>query len=133
MSRPTLPRGLSYLAAIEYAGVKRKTFDTHWRPRLTPMRQGACLIFDRHQLDALFDALLQESAERCGPASPSTPADSQRQNGPRNEWPSLEKGAHPWAKEDSTKTPPAIGRSTSSTGDTDYASVSARIRKRRTG
>lgn len=36
-----MKRGYSYAEAIEYSGVKRRTFDELWRPRLQPMRMGA--------------------------------------------------------------------------------------------
>ena len=48
-------RGLTYANAIAYIGVKRRTFDAHSRPRLTALPQGTALIFDRSEIDRLFD------------------------------------------------------------------------------
>ena len=42
----TTKRGLTHQEAMEYVGVKRRTFDEVWRPQLVAMRQGACLVFD---------------------------------------------------------------------------------------
>lgn len=38
-----MKRGLSYAEAIDYAGVKRRTFDAMWRPRLCALHQGTKL------------------------------------------------------------------------------------------
>ena len=49
-----MKRGLTYFEAIDYVGVKRRTFDTQWRPHLVAMSQGTSLIF---QLMNLFGGL----------------------------------------------------------------------------
>ena len=41
-----MKRGLTYAEALEYTGVKRRTFDEVWRPQLVAMRQGACVVFE---------------------------------------------------------------------------------------
>lgn len=58
----TLKRGLTHQEAMEYVGVKRRTFDEVWRPQLVAMRQGACVVFDRLDLDRLFDRFKQEAS-----------------------------------------------------------------------
>ncbi len=59
-------RGLTYANAIAYVGVKRRTFDTYWRPRLTALPQGTALIFDRRELDRLFDQFKLQCAADPG-------------------------------------------------------------------
>ena len=53
----------------------RRTFDALWRPHLKAFRIGTSLIFDRHELDALFDRFkageLGEGAEPL-PSPPLT-------------------------------------------------------------
>ena len=63
-------RGLTHAEAIAYCGVKRRTFDEVWRPRLRAMRQGSCLLFDRQQIDALFDQFMNDVSAHA-PSSPS--------------------------------------------------------------
>src|SRR4051812_16480975 len=100
MSQPMqLKRGLSYAEAMAYVGVKRRTFDEVWRPQLVALPSGTSLLFDRQDLDALFDRFKAEAAGVM-PASNDdsaghTPA---AQNGPRNGRPSNTKGVKTWAK-----------------------------------
>jgi hypothetical protein len=56
-------RGLNYREAMAYVGVKRRTFDEVWRPYLNPFRQGSSLIFDRQELDCVFDEFKRLHAE----------------------------------------------------------------------
>lgn len=56
-------RGLTYAEALAYVGVKRRTFDEAWRPRLIAIRQGSCVIFDKRDLDQLFDEFKARAAE----------------------------------------------------------------------
>ena len=58
-------RGLTHAQAVEYCGVKRRTFDEVWRPRLRAIRQGSCLLFDRHEIDSLFDAFMNDEASHA--------------------------------------------------------------------
>jgi predicted DNA-binding transcriptional regulator AlpA len=61
-----LPRGLSRQAAAEYIGVGTTLFDAMVKdgrmPR--PFRVGARVIWDRQRLDAAFDALSDQDADR---------------------------------------------------------------------
>jgi hypothetical protein len=68
----TIPsRGLSLADAMAYVGVKRRTFDARWRPRLVALQQGVTTIFDRQDLDRLFD---ESSAKPPATSSrPTTP------------------------------------------------------------
>jgi len=68
-------RGLSYREAMAYVGVRRRTFDELWRPRLKPIRAGTSLVFDRRELDALFDEMkdAQPSGGALSPVQDNAP------------------------------------------------------------
>lgn len=94
-------RGLTHQEAIEYIGVKRRTFDEVWRPRLTAMRQGSCVIFDRHDIDKLFDEfkavaaaaappLPDQAASPC-PVPPTRPASAYRATRPTDSFEAVAK------------------------------------------
>lgn len=88
-------RGLTCAEAMVYVGVKRRTFDELWRPRLTAVPQGTSLVFDREDLDRLFDEFKQTA------------------RGPR---PTQDTGVERWAvKTACTRTPREGGGSTSFT------------------
>ena len=61
-----MSRGLP-VEAMAHVGLKRRTFDSLIRPRVTPIRVGTSLIFDVHDLDRAFDELKAASAtgQRC--------------------------------------------------------------------
>ena len=88
-----MKRGLTYLEAMRYVGVKRRTFDTQWRPHLVALPQGACLIFDRQDLDRLFDQFKSDALSHPM-ANPAAAA----QNGRRNGRPIVEKGVQQWGE-----------------------------------
>jgi hypothetical protein len=77
-----MKRGLTYAGAMAYLGVKRRTFDEKWRPHLVAIPQGSSLIFDREDLDRLFEALKREAAGE--PPAANDPAPLPAQNAPRN-------------------------------------------------
>jgi len=54
------PRGLNIQEAMAYVGVKRRTFDEKWMPRLTTFNNGTSKIIDRLDLDVLFDEIKTE-------------------------------------------------------------------------
>ena len=57
---------------MAHVGLKRRTFDSLIRPRVTPIRVGTSLIFDVHDLDRAFDELKAASqAPDTLPAPPS--------------------------------------------------------------
>jgi hypothetical protein len=134
MPKPQLmKRGLSYAEAMAYVGVKRRTFDTTWRPRLSALHQGTSLIFDRQELDRLFDELKIPEAD-SGPVPLRCSAPTH--NGTRNERPAPMKGVTTWADEyrESTPAARAPGQSTSGTPALDFSGVASRIlRKQRSG
>lgn len=125
-----MKRGLTHAEAIEYVGVKRRTFDDEWRPRLVAMRQGSCLIFDKNDLDRLFDEFKSEAA-------PSAANDGEQpdlpHNGPRNGRPIREKGISIWAKRRGGSTPrtTAPGTLTSGSGVSDFESAASEILRKR--
>jgi len=144
-----MKRGLTYLEAIDYVGVKRRTFDTQWRPHLVAMSQGTSLIFDREDLDKLFNEFKQ-NAGRSVPASAAdalqalaleTAASNITELQPpaavsslADRRPTSKKGVERWVvKTASTKTQRAGGESTSSTAVNAFKAVSDRIRKPKLG
>jgi hypothetical protein len=85
----TTKRGFSYAEAIAYVGVGRRTFDERWRPHLVAIPQGSYLIFDRGDLDRLFDEFKRQAA---GEDQAANDADGpQAQNAPRNGRPTTER------------------------------------------
>lgn len=129
-----MKRGLSYAEAMAYVGVKRRTFDQVWRPRLVAMPSGTSLVFDRQDLDALFDRFKAEAAgeplaSNDDSAEPEIPP---AQNGPRNGRPSNTKGVQTWAKAHAESSATAMGgKSTSGGGKLDFASAVSSITKKR--
>lgn len=123
-------RGLNYQEAMTYTGVKRKTFDEVWRPKLVGMRQGVCLLFDREDLDALFQQFKQEAFAKTDAAN--TP-ESQAHNGERNGRPIQTKGAQVWAKGQGVSTPLKMdsGRLTNGNPTGDFASAAFRVMTKR--
>ncbi len=127
----TSARGLTYAEAMAYVGVKRRTFDEVWRPRLVAIPQGSSLIFDRQDLDRLFDefkaaaAGVPQAANDAGQALPH--------NGPRNGRPATEKGRTLWAKQRGESTPEKTGpgKLTSGGEALDFASAASAVMKRR--
>ncbi len=63
MAGETYKRGFTRQEAMEYVGVKRRTWDTLWEPRLVGMPQGVCVIFDRQDLDRVFDEFKAAAAQ----------------------------------------------------------------------
>lgn len=131
MSTPTT-RGLTYAEAMAYVGVKRRTFDAVWRPRLVAIPQGSSLIFDRLDLDRLFDEL--KAAAAGVPQAANDAGDQVQHNGPRNGRPMTEKGTMQWAKQHGVSTPAKTGpgKLTSGGEALDFASAASVVLKRRT-
>jgi hypothetical protein len=124
-----MKRGLTYAEALSYVGVRRRTFDEQWRPHLVAIPQGSCLIFDKTDLDRLFDEKKAAAADATSAANDSSV--ELAQNGPRNGRP-MEKGTKKWAKqpEGSIPQPTEIGKSTSGGEVRDFASVASAVLKR---
>lgn len=122
-----MKRGLAYAEAMVYVGVKRRTFDEKWRPRLVAIKQGSSLLFDRVDLDRLFDEF---KADATGaPQAANDPAPQIPHNGPRNGRPTRTKGVKPWAEQQrgSTPTEMAPGKSTSGICSTDFANAASQV------
>ncbi|HYE70944.1 MAG TPA: hypothetical protein VD932_05395 [Aquabacterium sp.] len=143
-----MKRGLTYLEAIDYVGVKRRTFDSQWRPHLVAISQGTCLIFDREDLDRLFNEFKQNAGREVAaspagghhapaalvPAANLTELPSAAVSSLADRRPTSEKGVGRWVvKTASTKTQRAGGGSTSSTAVNAFKAVSDRIRKPKLG
>ncbi|URI07967.1 hypothetical protein MW290_05125 [Aquincola tertiaricarbonis] len=135
-----LKRGLNYAEAMVYVGVKRKTFDARWRPRLTTMSQGSSLIFDRLELDRLFDTFKQDEqpahAESWQHNLDAATSSDEAQNPPWNGRPITAKGVLLWASQPGASSPTraaAAGRSTAGTPRPDFASVASLLLKKRKG
>jgi len=131
-----MKRGLTYAEAMAYVGVKRRTFDAAWRPRLRALHQGTCLIFDRQEIDALFDALKAPGAEPPVPSVRAVQVPPQAQNARRNDRPEPMKGVSEWAEKYPGSTPEVKepGRSISGTPALDFSGVASRIlTKRKSG
>lgn len=125
-----MKRGLTQQEAMAYVGVKRRTWESLWAPRLVGMQQGVCLIFDRNDLDRVFDEF--KHAAQGLPADAAN--DSQpppAQNAHRNGRPT-QKGRNTWAKTHGASTPTKKepGKLTSGTGAHAYASAALAARQR---
>lgn len=118
-------RGLTYAEAIEYVGIKRRTFDRDWKPKLTAMVQGTSHIYDREDIDRVFDQFKREAAN-----DPVL-----EQNSDRNGRPTKTKGNFTWAKKRAGSTPPKTGHGTlTSSGEApDFSSVASQILMTRKG
>lgn len=124
-------RGLTYTEAMIYAGVKRRQFDDKWRPRLVAIQQGVCLIFDRQDLDRLFDEFKQEAETEI-----KAPLDSRvhiPHNGGWNGRPIIKKGLKPWAKKlRESSQMETNGKSISGNGNSDFESAVFEVLPKRT-
>jgi hypothetical protein len=106
-------RGFNRQEAIAYLGIKGRFLDLHIRPKLAGARMGTGVIFDRIDLDRVF-----EEYKSRGDGQPT------------------EKGGNTWAEDSPafTRTTTATGASTRSFPDADFRKLSAQImRKRKAG
>jgi hypothetical protein len=127
-----MKRGYNYAQAIEYVGVKRRTFDRLWRPRLNAFHQGTCLVFDRAELDRVFDELMSPlNGGHCTSDLTALPVEAQ--NDTRNGRPVASKGVKRWAETrgESTPTRKEPGKLTSTGAASDFASAASRILRKR--
>jgi hypothetical protein len=125
-------RGLTLGQAMEYIGVKRRTFDSQWRPRLVAIPQGVILLFDRQEIDRLFDEFKLQAS---GDPAAANDAGELAHNGPRNGRPINQKGDKAWANQREGFTPPKTdpGKLTDGGAALDFASVASRVLQRRKG
>jgi hypothetical protein len=110
---PNERRGLNRQHAIDYLGVKSSYFDKEIRPKLTAMRMGTSVVFDRQDLDIAFERIKLA----LGDVGPTV------------------KGETQWPKEpqESLKQKTAAGESTRPTKEIDFRDVLKRIKQRKTG
>jgi hypothetical protein len=135
-----LPRGLNQEQACQYLGLKRRTFEA-LKPQLRALKLGTSLVYDRRELDELFDRLMGEAHPVNLPGHQHKPPTGHPHptisNGPAGGATSPSglipfQGA-PWRdKAVSIKTPSA-GESTRSSGVSAFRAVSTRIRKQNHG
>ncbi|WP_284402302.1 hypothetical protein [Acidovorax sp. SUPP2825] len=129
-----MKRGLTQQEAMAYVGVKRRTWESNWAPRLTGMHQDVSLIYDRQDLDRLFDEIKSEAAGQPAPTPAANDDEAPvAQNAPRNGWPNT-KGKSTWAKKCEASTPkktPTPGKSTSGGAALDFASAVSLVTKKR--
>ncbi|CAN5860334.1 hypothetical protein BH11PSE13_BH11PSE13_12570 [soil metagenome] len=122
-----MKRGLTHAEAIEYVGIKRRTFDEEWRPHLVAMRQGSCIIFDKQDLDRLFDEL------KAAAAAPAANDAGVTHNAGWNGRPNQDRGERRWAKKLGGSTPEKmeVGKSISGGEELDFDKVASEVLKRR--
>jgi hypothetical protein len=106
-------RGLNRQQAITYLGIKGTYFDKTIRPKLHAIKMGTSVIFDRHELDSIFDEIMISDGD-VGPP---------------------EKGFEKWPKKplESCKQRTDAGGSTKPTKELDFRDVLKRIKQRKTG
>ena len=106
-------RGLNRQDAIDYLGIKGTYFDQSIRPLLHARKLGTSVVFDRLELDSVFDQLILASGA-VGP---------------------IEKGNPQWPKEPQVSPKPKTdaGESTKPTKELDFRDVLKRIKQRKTG
>ena len=129
----TLKRGLTHQESMEYVGVKRRTFDEVWRPKLVAMRHGASLVFDRIDLDRLFDEFKQAAAHHSGSANnlPDQPIPAQIKD--KNIRPIKSNGVQKWDKACvvSIRKKTDCGKSTNGNSALDFASAASKALMKR--
>ena len=129
-----MKRGLNQQEAMAYVGAKRRTWEPLWAPRLTGIQQGVCLIFDRQDLDRVFEEFkLEASGVPVPTANDDDTRRTEAHNGPRNGRPSTAKGEEIWAKKWGVSTPmrkTEPGKLTSGGAVHGFASVASLILRR---
>ena len=126
-----MKRGLNSAEAMEYLGMRRRTFESTVRPHLTALRLGTSLVFDVQDLDRVFDEMKQQSGVPAVDDAEPGAAQNARWNGR----PVARKGEKRWAETHGASTPTkrAPGRSTSTGEALDFASAASRVLRKRTG
>ena len=106
-------RGLNRQQAIEYLGIKSTYFDKEIRPLLHARKMGTSMVFDRRELDSVFDQIMLVGGD-VGPT---------------------EKGATQWPKEppESWKQKTVAGESIRPTKKVGFRDVLKRIKQRKNG
>ncbi|MBI3222299.1 MAG: hypothetical protein HYZ46_04335 [Nitrosomonadales bacterium] len=112
----TLPlnerRGLNRQDAIDYLGIKGTYFDKEIRPLLRARKMGTSMVFDRLELDSVFEQIMLVGGD-VGPTV---------------------KGATQWPKPQVLPKPKtAAGESIRPTKELDFKDVLRRIKQRKIG
>jgi hypothetical protein len=107
-------RGLNRQQAIDYLGVKSTYFDKEIRPLLHARKMGTSMVFDRLELDTIFDQIMLAPAGDVGPNK---------------------KGLETWPKETPayTKQKMVVGGSTKPIKGLDFKDALQRIKQRKNG
>lgn len=126
-----MKRGLTQQEAMAYVGVKRRTWEALWLPRLVGIQQGVCLIFDKNDLDRVFDDFKRDAEGRLPEDAANDSDHGQAQNAARNGWPT-EKGRNTWAKKSGASTPKKTehGKLTSGISAPAFANAVSQLRAR---
>jgi hypothetical protein len=106
-------RGLNRQQSIDYLGIKGTYFDSEVRPKLRGIKMGTSMIFDKFELDSIFDQLMIG----VGDVGPTT------------------KGVTQWPKEpqESLKQKTVAGESIRPTKELDFKDVLKRIKQQKNG
>lgn len=106
-------RGLNRQQAIDYLGIKGTHFDKEIRPKLRGIKMGTSMVFDRLELDTIFDQIMLV----VGDVGPTV------------------KGVTQWPKEprELLKQKTVAGESIRPTKELDFRDVLKRIKQRKTG
>lgn len=106
-------RGMNRQQSISYLGIKGTYFDLEIRPKLHEIKMGTCVIFDKIELDAVFDQIMLTGGD-VGPT---------------------EKGIASWPKEPqvSLKQKTGVGELTRPTKALDFKDALKRIKQRKPG
>jgi hypothetical protein len=106
-------RGLNRQQAIEYLGVKASFFDKEIRPLLHARKLGVSMVFDRRELDTVFEQFMLDDGD-VGPT---------------------EKGSSQWPKksQEYSKRRTEDGELIRPTKAPDFKDVLQRIKQRKSG
>ncbi len=121
-------RGLTYEEAFEYVGVKRRTFDEKWKPLLRSMKQGTSTLYDKRELDSLFDQFMSNDATVAPPNE-----EANQKDGDLSESILTSKGNQKWPAKPrvykTQKTEP--GLSTKKSKESEFTSAASKVMGKR--
>ena len=120
-------RGFTSEEAMEYVKATRRTFDEKWKPRLRSMKQGTSIIYDKRELDFLFDQFMSNEAT----VAPSNDKAKQK-DGDLSESILTNKGKQKWQVKQPgySRTKMAPGPSTKSSEGSAFASAASKVLRR---
>ena len=120
-------RGFTYDEAMEYVGVKRRNFDEKWKPRLRSMKQGTSTLYDKRELDLLFDEFMSNDATVA-----TSDEEATQKDGNLSESILTSKGKQKWQAKQPvySRTKMEPGPSTKSFEGSAFASAASKVLKR---